>query len=81
MPSFFHIGLPQVILILLLVIALVGLGKLPQVSSALGKTLKAFRTGRLGKNDGDDYYEEDGDEEDEKSNSYRTSPKKLPKPK
>jgi|ETN02SMinimDraft_4_1059925.scaffolds.fasta_scaffold846860_1 sec-independent protein translocase protein TatA len=39
----FHLGLPELIIILFLVILIFGLGKLPQVSGTLGKAVREFR--------------------------------------
>lgn len=39
------IGLPEIIVILVLVLILFGAGKLPQVMSDLGKGMKAFKEG------------------------------------
>jgi sec-independent protein translocase protein TatA len=36
----------ELILILVIVVVIFGVGKLPQIGSALGKTMKAFKTGQ-----------------------------------
>jgi len=41
----FGFGIPELILILVVVLLVVGPGKLPQLGSALGETLKSFRKG------------------------------------
>ena len=38
-----HIGIPEVILIVLAVIVLFGAKKLPEIGSALGKAIREFR--------------------------------------
>lgn len=48
-------GAPEIILILVIILIFFGVGKLPQVGTALGKGLRAFRRGQSG---------EDGDEDD-----------------
>ena len=39
-------GTPEIILILVIVIVIFGVGKLPQVASALGKSIRAFKDGQ-----------------------------------
>ena len=55
-------GAPEIILILVIVLIFFGVGKLPQVGSALGKGLHAFKRGQSGEGD-----EEGGVEEVTKS--------------
>ena len=38
-----HIGLPEIILIVLAIIVLFGAKKLPEIGSALGKAIREFR--------------------------------------
>ena len=45
-------GAPEIILILVIILIFFGVGKLPQVGSALGKGLRAFKSGQSG-DDGD----------------------------
>jgi sec-independent protein translocase protein TatA len=42
----FKLGPLEIILILVIILVIFGVGKLPQVGSALGKTMKAFKTGQ-----------------------------------
>ena len=42
------IGAPEIILILVIILIFFGVGKLPQVGSALGKGMRAFRRGQTG---------------------------------
>ncbi|MCL2679534.1 MAG: twin-arginine translocase TatA/TatE family subunit [Dehalococcoidia bacterium] len=51
----FNIGPTQIILVVVIILVLFGMGKLPQVGSALGKTMRVFRTGRADDIDDDDY--------------------------
>ena len=46
--AFPHIGGPELILILVVVLIIFGVGKLPQVGGAIGKGLREFRKGRAG---------------------------------
>jgi len=44
----FRIGVPELIIILVVIMIIFGVGKLPQVSGAIGKGLKEFRKGQSG---------------------------------
>lgn len=57
-------GIWEIVLILVIVLIIFGVGKLPQVGSAIGKGLRAFKRGQSG--------EEDEEEEEEKK---ETKPK------
>lgn len=41
----FGFGIPELILILVILLVIFGPGKLPQLGSALGETIKSFRKG------------------------------------
>ena len=41
-----HLGTPEIILIVAVIALIFGIGKLPQVASALGKSIKAFKDGQ-----------------------------------
>ncbi|GFO56710.1 Sec-independent protein translocase protein TatA [Geomonas sp. Red276] len=41
----FGIGMPELIVILVVIVLVVGPGKLPQLGASLGETLKSFRKG------------------------------------
>jgi len=43
-----HLGGPEVALILVVILIVFGVGKLPQVGSAMGKGIRAFRRGQGG---------------------------------
>ena len=47
----FHIGPWEIGLILVIILIVFGVGKLPQVSGAVGKGLRAFRKGQRGEDD------------------------------
>ena len=66
-------GVPEIILILVIVLIFFGVGKLPQVGNALGKGIRAFRRGQSG--------EEEGDVEVEKKVTAHSSSKKIAKSK
>ena len=42
----FKLGPMELIIILVIVVVIFGVGKLPQMGSALGKTMKAFKSGQ-----------------------------------
>jgi len=66
-----HIGAPELILVLVVILIVFGVGKLPQVGGAVGKGLRAFRQGQSG---------EDDEEEEEPKNKTAT-PKRTVKSK
>lgn len=63
----FKLGPLEIILILVIVLVIFGVGRLPQMGSALGKTVKAFKTGQA-------------DEEEELKPRARTRKKAAKKP-
>jgi len=52
--GFPHIGAPELILILVVILIIFGVGKLPQVGGAIGKGLRAFRQGQRGEDEEDE---------------------------
>ena len=71
-----HLGPLEIGLIVLLVLIIFGVGRLPQVGSALGKSIREFRKGRSG--EFDDKPEE---EELEKPEVKKVETVELEKPK
>lgn len=69
----FHIGPWEIALILVIILMIFGVGKLPQVGSAVGKGLRAFRRGQQG----EDLEEEKAEEAAPKPK--RKSTKKIAK--
>ena len=49
--AFPHIGGPELILILVVVLIIFGVGKLPQVGGAIGKGIRQFRKGQRGEDE------------------------------
>lgn len=43
-----HLGVPELVLILLVVVIIFGVGKLPEVGGALGKSIRGFQKGLKG---------------------------------
>ena len=44
----FHLGAPELIIILVVVLILFGVGRLPEVGGAIGKGLREFRKAQTG---------------------------------
>jgi len=72
----FHIGPWEIALILVIVLMIFGVGKLPQVGSAIGKGLRAFRKGQQG----EDLLEEE-EETPKAKKKVAKAVEKSPKPK
>lgn len=60
-----RLGWPEILLILAIVLIVFGVGKLPQVGGALGKSIRSFRKAQSGE-----------DEEEEKSKAVTKSESK-----
>ena len=61
---FGRFGIWEIVLILVIILIVFGVGKLPQVGSALGKGLRSFKKGQA------------GEDEDEEEEVKRPKPKK-----
>ncbi len=48
MPLFGRLGWPEIVIILVIILIIFGVGKLPQVGGAIGKSLRAFRKAQRG---------------------------------
>jgi sec-independent protein translocase protein TatA len=70
---FGRFGIWEIVLILVIILIIFGVGKLPQVGSALGKGIRAFKKGQTG--------EEEEAEEEEKASPKpkKTTRKKVVK--
>lgn len=44
----FNIGAPELIILLVLVMIIFGVGRLPEVGGAIGKSIREFRKGQTG---------------------------------
>jgi sec-independent protein translocase protein TatA len=47
----FHVGTPELLILLVIVMVIFGVGKLPQVGGAMGKAIREFREGQSGLTD------------------------------
>ena len=43
-----HLGVPELLIILVIIVLVFGVGKLPQLGKALGQGIRAFREGAQG---------------------------------
>ena len=43
-----HLGVPELLIILVIIVLVFGVGKLPQIGKALGQGIREFREGREG---------------------------------
>ena len=46
-----RIGLPELVIILVIVLLVFGAGKLPQIGGAIGKSIREFRKGQRGEDE------------------------------
>ena len=60
----FRIGPTELIIVLVIVLIIFGVGRLPEIGGAMGKAIRAFRSGQSGKDGAGD--EADGVAEEEK---------------
>ena len=63
----FKLGTLEIVLILVIILVIFGVGKLPQVGAAIGKSIRAFKEGQT------------GDEEEEETRKSRRKIKKVTK--
>ena len=49
-----HVGVPELLIILAIVLLIFGYSRLPQLGKGLGQGIRNFRQGLRGGNDGDD---------------------------
>jgi len=61
-----HLGWPEIVIILVIILIVFGVGKLPQVGGALGKGIRSFQKGQRGED-----VEEEEEEEPEPKKSAR----------
>jgi sec-independent protein translocase protein TatA len=66
---FSRFGIWEIVLILVIILIIFGVGKLPQVGSAIGKGLRAFKRGQSG--------EEEEEEEEEEVVATRPKARKT----
>jgi sec-independent protein translocase protein TatA len=57
-----HLGVPELLIILVIVIVIFGVGKLPQIGGAIGQSIREFRSATQGPEDKKKPAEEDEEE-------------------
>ena len=70
-------GVPEIVLILVIVLIFFGVGKLPQVGSAIGKGLRAFKRGQQGAEDEEEVEEKPKPAPKKKTAAKKTTAKKT----
>ncbi len=53
MPGLGSIGLPELLIVLVIIIIIFGVGKLPEIGGALGKGIREFRAAQQGPAEGE----------------------------
>lgn len=61
-----HIGVPELILILVIVVIIFGVGRLPEIGAAMGKAIRGFREASSGEPNESDTRESTKDNETQK---------------
>jgi len=56
----FGLGLPEIIVILVIILIVFGVGRLPEIGSGLGKAIRGFKKGVSDSNDTDSQSKKDG---------------------
>jgi sec-independent protein translocase protein TatA len=59
----FGLGLPEIIVILVIILIVFGVGRLPEIGSGLGKAIRGFKKGVSDSNDADPPSKQDGPNE------------------
>lgn len=70
-------GLPEIAIILVIILIFFGVGKLPQVGSAIGKGLRAFKRGQQGAEDEEEVEEKPEPAPKKKIAAKKTTAKKT----
>ena len=65
MPGLGSIGLPELLIVLVIIIIIFGVGKLPEIGGALGKGIREFRSASQGLDADDKKTAEDKEEKKE----------------
>jgi sec-independent protein translocase protein TatA len=65
MPGLGSIGLPELLIVLVIIIIIFGVGKLPEIGGALGKGIREFRRAQEGLPSQEESAEEKKEEEKE----------------
>jgi sec-independent protein translocase protein TatA len=71
----FGLGMPELIVILLIVLIVFGAGKLPEIGEGLGKAIRGFKKGV---SDGEDHADPSSDRANKRSNDATRKPPQPP---
>jgi sec-independent protein translocase protein TatA len=66
MPGLGSIGLPELLIVLVIIIIIFGVGKLPEIGGALGKGIREFRQASQGLPSEEESAKEQGKKKEEK---------------
>ena len=69
MPGLGSIGMPELLIVLVIIIIIFGVGKLPEIGGALGKGIREFRTAQQGLEGGDKSAEAPEEKKEEEKES------------
>ena len=72
-------GLPELIIILVIIVILFGPGRIGKVAGELGKGIRSFREGLGGKDDGKKDEKKDEKEDEQKGDETKSDPPKEEK--
>jgi sec-independent protein translocase protein TatA len=73
----FGLGMPELIVILLIVLIVFGAGKLPEIGEGLGKAIRGFKKG-MSDSDQEDHADQSSDRANNRSNAAPRKPPQAP---
>jgi len=69
MPGLGSIGMPELLIVLVIIIIIFGVGKLPEIGGALGKGIREFRAAQQSPDQGESKKAETKEEKEEEKES------------
>jgi len=73
MPGLGSIGLPELLIVLVIIIIIFGVGKLPEIGGALGKGIREFRAAQQSPGEGESKKDEAKEEKEEEKEEAKES--------